>query len=409
MSSARVLIVGILLAGALFGAPAVIPDARAAAPAKRIAFLIDSWYPISHADVIGTRLIGGYRMGDRTYASPVGVASVLTVAPRPTDRGSELSTRYGIRLAGSVAEALLDDPRAAQPRLAVDGVLIAVRTPLPVTPPAEPSGQFRLFRDTMAVFDRVGGHVPVFVDKNLAATWLESQTIIGEGAKRSVPMMAGSVVPWVPLEPSLPVGRKPVVAVAVAAAPYDLYAIHVADLLQAVVETRGSRETGVAWVREVGRGFWSMPDGGQWGRDILETLLSTSRTRRSYAPRVPDGLRDDVYVVLVQYVDGMKGVVALMTGQFDDAEFRVGIRYEGQTAPYVGGLVLGGAPYDHFGYLAHALVQFYTTGKPVAPAERTLLSTGISLLGMQSRQQSGQTISSGSLGVTYPVFNILNR
>jgi len=98
-----------------------------------------------------------------------------------------------------------------------------------------------------------------------------------------------------------------------------------------------------------------------------------------------------------------------MTRQFDDAEFRVGIRYEGQAAPYIGGLVLGGAPYDHFGYLAHALVQFYTTGKPVAPADRTLLSTGISLMGMQSRQTGGQTISSPTLGVSYAVFNTFSR
>jgi hypothetical protein len=409
MSGARALVAAALLAGMALGAPATPPGARAAAPSKRIAFLIDSWYPNSHADVIGRRLLEGYRMGDRAYPSPVGVASVLTIAPRPTDRAQELASRYGVRVAGSVDEALLADPRAAQPRLGVDGVLIAVRTPLPATPPAEPSGQFRLFRDTLAVFDRVGTHVPVFVDKNLAATWQESQTIIAEGTKRGVPLMAGSVVPWVPLDPPLPTGRRPQVAVAVAAAPYDLYAIHVADLLQAVVETRGPRETGVAWVRDVGRGFWSMPEGAQWGRDILETLLATARTRRGYAPRVPEGLKDDVYIVLVQYVDGTKGVVALMTGQFDDAEFRVGIRYEGQGAPYIGGLVLGGAPYDHFGYLVHALVQFYTTGRPVAPAERTLLSTGISLMGMQSRQTGGQTISSPTLAVTYAVFNAFNR
>ncbi len=409
MRRAGALIVAVLLLGMAAAPGTAAPGASAPPPSKRIAFLIDSWYPISHAEVIGTRLLEGYRMGDRTYSSPVGIASVLSTAPRPTDRTSELPSRYGIRIAGSVAEALLYDPRAAQPKLAVDGALIAVRTPLPASPPAQPSGQFRLFRDTLAVFDRVGSHVPVFVDKNLAATWEESLSITTEGAKRGVPMMGGSVVPWVPLDPAPPAGRKPQVAVAVAAAPYDLYAIHVAELLQAFLETRTARETGVAWVREVGRGFWSMPDGNQWGRDILETLLATARTRRSYAPRVPDGLGDEVFVVLIQYVDGTRGVVALMTRQFDDAEFRVGARYEGLSTPYIGGLILGGAPYDHFGYLAHALVQFYTTKKPVVPADRTLLSTGISLMGMQSRMSGGQTVSSPSLHVTYAVFNTFNR
>lgn len=404
MMRAGALIVAVLLLGMAPG-----PGAAAPQPSKRIAFLIDSWYPISHAEVIGTRLLEGYRMGDRTYSSPVGVASVLVTAPRPTDRTNELPSRYGIRVAGSVAEALLVDPRAAQPKLAVDGALIAVRTPLPASPPAQPSGQFRLFRETMAVFDRVGSHVPVFVDKNLAATWEESLAITAEGAKRGVPMMGGSVVPWVPLDPPPPPGRKPQVAVAVAAAPYHLYAIHVAELLQAFLETRGPRETGVASVREVGKGFWALPDRDQWGRDIVDALLARAKTRRSYAPRVPDGLGDEVFVVLIQYVDGTRGVVALMTGQFDDAEFLLGARYEGQAAPYLGGLVLGGAPYDHFGYLVHALIQFYTTGQSVAPAERTLLSTGISLMGLRSREVGGQAISLPSLAVSYTVRQSPNR
>ena len=404
----RRLVVLLLVGGVLAGLPAR-PGAGAPTPAKRIAFLIDSWHPISHADVIGTRLLEGYRMADRTFPSPVGIASVLQIAPRGDHKATDLASRYGIRMVGSVAEALLDDPRAAQPKLAVDGVLIAVRTPLPTRPSAEPSGQFRLFRETLAAFDRAASRVPVFVDKNLAATWEESQAIITEGTKRGVPMMAGSVVPWVPLEPPLPGGRRPLVAVAVAAAPYHLYAIHVAELLQAFLEGRTARETGVASVREVGRNFWSLPDRDQWGRDILEALLAQARTRTARAPRVPDGLGDEAYVVLVQYVDGTRGVVALLTRQFDDAEFRLGVRYEGSPTPYIGGLILGGAPYDHFGYLAHALVQFYTTGKPVVAADRTLLSTGISLMGMQSRMTGGQTISSPSLGVTYAVVNTFTR
>ncbi len=382
---------------------AAAPGAGGPAPSRRIAFLIDSWYPISHAEVIGTRLLEGYRMGGQSYPSPVGIASVYVTAPRPTDRSNELPSRYGIRIATSVADALLDDPRAAQPKLAVDGVLIAVRTPLPTGPPTGPSGQYRLFRETMAVFDRAGSRVPVFVDKNLAATWDESQAIIAEGSKRGVPMMGGSVVPWVPLEPRPPVGRRPLVAVAVAAAPYDLYAIHAAELLQAFLETRTARETGVASVREVGRGFWGLPDRDQWGRDVLDALLSQARTRRSLAPRVPDGLGPEAFVVLVQYVDGTRGVLALLPRQFDDAEFLTGARYDGQAAPYLGGLILGGAPYDHFGYLVHGLIQFYTTGRPVVAAERTLLSTGISMMGLRSREDGGHVVASPSLAVSYAV------
>ncbi len=382
---------------------AVSPGAGAPAPAKRVAFLIDSWHPISHADVIGTRLLEGYRMGDRTFPSLVTVASVYQIAPREDHMARALAAKYGIRFVSSVAEALLDDPRAAQPRLAVDGVLIAVRTPLP-TRGGEPEspGQFRLFRDTMAVFDRAGSRVPVFVDKNLASNWPDSQVIIAEAARRGVPLMGGSVVPWVPLEPPPPTGRRPLVAVAVSAAPYDLYAIHAAELLQAFLETRGARETGVASVREVGRGYWTLPDRDQWGGEVLDALLASARTRNP-GWRVPSDLGEELFVVLVQYVDGTRGVLVLASRVFSDKEFLLGARYEGHPTPYLGSLILGRAPYDHFGYLVHALVQFFTTGRPVAAGERTLLSTGISLFGLRSRETGGQLMSPPSMAVTYPV------
>jgi hypothetical protein len=395
------LLAGILAAGvASLVNGRVVPAGGAPAAAKRVAFLIDSWHPISHADVIGTRLLEGYRIGDRRVASPVTVASLLEIAARPESRARELSARYGIKLASSVADALLDDPNASRPRLAVDGVLIAVRTPLPRGATAEPSGQLRLFRETMAAFDRAGKTVPVFVDKNLAATWEESQAIVADAARRSVPLAAGSVVPWVPLVPAPPVNRRPTVAVAISAAPYPTYAIHAAELLQAFMETRTARETGVASVREVGRGFWTLPDRDRWGGDVMDGLLANARTKRARAPRVPEGLGEESYVVLVQYVDGARGVMALTPKVFDDAEFLLGARYEG-GAPYLGGLVLGGAPYDHFGYLVDALAQFFMTGRPAAPAERTLLSTGISLFGLRSRQSGGQVVSTPSLAVSY--------
>lgn len=382
---------------------AAAPGLGASTPTKRVAFLVDSWYPASHADVIGSRLLQGYRMGDRTFASPVTVATVYEIAPRPDSLARQIAARHGVRLVTSVADALLDDSRSAQPRLAVDGVLIMVRTPLPTSTGEPDPGQSRLFKETMAVFDRTGSRVPVFIDKNLAATWDDSQMMVAEGTRRGVPMMAGSVVPWIPLDPPPPAGRRPLVAVAVAAAPYHLYAIHVAELLQGFLETRGAQETGVASVREVGRGFWTLPDRDRWGGDVLDALLASARTKNARAPRVPDGLGQEAYVVLVQYVDGTRGVLALVTRVFDDSEFLIGARYEGQATPYLSSLILGGAPYDHFGYLVHGLVQFFTTGRAVVAAERTLLSTGISLLGLRSRQSGGQVITGPGLTVSYTV------
>jgi hypothetical protein len=396
--TATVLVTGAALLAALLFMGGPVSNG-APAGAKRIAFLVDSWHPISHADVIGARFLEGYRMGGRTYSSPVTVSVLYQSEPRATQMGPQLASKYGIKLASSVADALLDDPRASQPKLAVDGVLIAVRTPLPTSPPTGESGQFRVFKETMAAFDRAGARVPVFVDKNLAATWDESQTIMAEAAKRNVPVMAGSVVPWVPPDPTPPSGRRATIGIAVASAPYHLYAIHVAELLQAFMETRGPREVGVTSVREVGDGYWSMPDKEGWGEDVLRALLPTARTRNLRF----GGGGSGSWVVLVQYADGARGVVALIPRAFDDLEFLLGARYEGQSTPYLGSVLLGKAPYDHFGYLAHGLIQFYSTGRSPIPAERTLLSTGISLFGMRSREAGGRALSAPSLAVSYQV------
>ena len=77
---------------------------------KRVAFLVDSWYPQSHADVIGTRFLEGYRVDQKAYTSPLTIASVYTDTPRPNDQTRILAARYGFRVAASIADALLEDP-----------------------------------------------------------------------------------------------------------------------------------------------------------------------------------------------------------------------------------------------------------------------------------------------------------
>jgi hypothetical protein len=377
----------------------MLPHA-ASAPVKpkRIAFIVDSWYPRSHADVIGKRFLEGYRVGGQVHSSPLTVASVYSDAPYAEDQTRVLATRYGFRVAASVAEALLEDPRNPSPRLAVDGVFISTREDIPGSGQRQsPNRRLQVVREVLRILEQTSTRVPLFIDKMLAGEWSDSQAIVSEAARRGIPLMGGSVLPYVPLDRPVRTGRVEV-GVVIASTPYWAFAFHAAELLQGFMEQRGSRETGVSEIREAGPAYWSLPDRNRWGGRVFDALLASARTRSGSMPSLPSDFGDG-RILLIQYVDGARAVLALIPRAFDDSEFLLGAQYSDGTIS-TGGLVLPGDPFDHFGYLVQALVELYTTGHPPIPAERTLLTTGIVLVGLRA---PSAPVSSPSLAISYPV------
>lgn len=380
--------------------PGVRPSSRhvpaAAAPQlKRIAFLVESWYPTSHADVIGTRFLEGYRLGERTFPPPLAIASVYTDNPRPTDQTRSLAARYGFRVAGSVAEALLEDPRVARPRLMVDGILIATREDPPRTGQLpSPTPRLLLFREVVRILDQAGTRVPIFIDKMLAANWADAQMIVSEAARRGIPLMAGSVLPYTPFERPVRPGKVDV-AVAITSGPYWAYAFHGAEFLQGFLEQRSARETGIASIRDVGASYAALPDRDRWGGRLFDALLGGGGRGLGSARGVEPA------VLLIQYVDGTRAVLGVLPRAFEEGEFLLGAQF-GDGPSGLGGLRLQPAPFDHFSHLVHALAEFYATGRPVVPVERALLTTGIVLLGQASRE-TGQAVSAPGLAISYPV------
>jgi hypothetical protein len=367
---------------------------------KRIAFIVDSWYSRSHADVIGKRFLEGYRVGTKAYSSPLTVASVYPDAPYPEDQTRVLAARYGFRVAASVADALLEDARSTSPRLAVDGVFISTREDIPGSGQRQsPNRRVQIVRDVSRIFDQTGARVPLFIDKMLASEWSESQAIVSEAARRGVPLMGGSVLPYIPPDRPVRTGKVEV-GVVIASTPYWAFAFHAAELLQGFMEQRTARETGVSEIREAGPAYWSLPDRNRWGGRVFDALLASARTRSGPVPSLP-GEFGDGRILLIQYVDGARAVLALIPRAFDDSEFLLGAQYSDGTIS-TGGLVLPGDPFDHFGYLVHALVELYTTGHAPVPPERTLLTTGIVLLGLRAREPNSP-VSSPTLAISYPV------
>lgn len=377
---ALLLLLGAFLVGQAPGAGA--PAAPAAR--KRVAILTDSWYPWSHADVIGMRLLEGYRLDGRYHPSPVTVDRVYLASPRPDDRAAALAPRYRFRVVGSVREALVE---GQPPRLAVDGILVTTRiNPAEDGPPPSPGPRRRLLEEVVRILDEVGGRPPIFIDKLIAENWEDSRAIVAAAARRRIPLMGGSVLGYVDPDRPLPSPRGLEVALAAASSPYWAFAFHALELLQAYVEARAPQERGVRAVRVLA----GAPDRA-WGGDLLEGMLAGARTRRG-SGRVESTL-------LVQYADETRGAVALVHDAFDDSEFLVGARLGARSA--LGGLVLPGEPYDHFGALAHAVVAFITSERPPIPIERTLLTTGLVLRWAQARTVQGW-LDTPDLLISYP-------
>lgn len=374
--------------------PSHISPGAAAPQLKRIAFLVESWYPASHADVIGTRFLQGYRLGGRTYPPPLSIASVYVDSPRSNDQTRSLSARYGFRVAASVADALLEDPRASRPRLMVDGILIATREDPPRTGQLpSPTPRLRLFREVLRILEQTGERVPIFIDKMLAANWADAQAIVAEASRRGIPLMAGSVLPYTPFDRPVRTGKVDV-AVAVTSGPYWAYAFHAAEFLQGFLEHRAVRETGIASIRDVGTSYPALPDRDRWGGRLFDAIFGGGGPWGSAR-----GL--DPVVLLIQYVDGTRAAMAILPRGTEEGEFLLGAQYaEGGVS--TGRLQLQHAPFDHFSHLVHALAEFYTTGRPVVPVERALLTTGIVLLGQASRE-SGRAVSSPGLATSYQV------
>src|SRR5215218_720487 len=86
----------------------------------RVAAILNSYFPNSHADVFMGRLLSCYRLNGTTYHPRVDVVSMYVDQFPINDMAKEQAEEYKVRMFPSIAEAL----RMGGKQLAVDGVAI---------------------------------------------------------------------------------------------------------------------------------------------------------------------------------------------------------------------------------------------------------------------------------------------
>ncbi len=391
-------------AAAILGAPLVggsllrLATGAERKSTARIAAIVTEYRPLSHADVILTRLVRDYALTSRPVRSPVRLHSMYVEQFPERDMSRWIASTYGVRLTDTIAGAILDD----EGRLAVDAVWIIGEHG---NYPYNERGQHlyprrRFFEGVVEAFRKAGAVVPVFNDKHLSARWEDSKFMYDTAREMGIPFMAGSSLPLAwrrpPLE--LPLDLPLEEGLAVGYSGIESYGFHTLETLQCMVERRAGGETGVKSVQCLeGDAVWEAGKKGEWSQTLLDAALS--RIDRAVGAdeirrRVPNPA-----AFLIRYRDGFRGSVLMLNGLVTDLLFAA--KLPGQARPVSTHFYLQEPVYGHFSYLTRAISELTLTGASPYPVERTLLTSGVLCRAMDSRFEGHRVIETPELEIVY--------
>ncbi len=379
------------------------PGPRAVPPVpsrgrKKVAAIVTSYFPRSHADHIVGRFLWGYRWEGRHHQPGFEVVSLHADQIAREDLSRPLAARFGFRTSPNVADALT----FGTGRLAVDAVLLIGEHG---DYPNNARGQklyprFELFEQITRVFEGSGRSVPVFNDKHLSYDFGKASTMVEASRRLKFPLMAGSSLPvtWRRPELELPLGTKFEDALVAAYGPDEIYGFHALETLQCMVERRPGGETGVAAVTALhGPAVWEAGDRGVWSWDLLEHALGRSETLNVGDIRVNVARP---FAIQVEYRDGFKATILLLNQHV--ADFTFAAKLAGQPRPESCLFFLPDPPgANYFSSLSYQVERFFETGRPPYPIERTLLTGGILDHAMTSLAEGGRRVETPRLAIAY--------
>ncbi len=347
---------------------------------KKIAFITNIYRNSAHADVIGTKLFVGIPTDEGMVEPKVKIVSVWIDQIGANDTGVRIAKMNGATIYPTIADALT----LGGDQLAVDAVVyIGEHGDYPYSRfNIKMYPRMNYLEQIFRVFDASNRSVPVFTDKHLAYSWLDSKWVYDRATELKVPMMAGSSLPYCWRDQSLehPLGSRISEAVAIGYASLDAYGFHVAEILQCMVERRRGGETGVRSVQGLkGDAVWGAIDSGKISLNLVNAACDSIKNKAT------GSMREIVkmpYAVIVNYIDGTKGAI-LMLNEYVNSGWAYAANADGKVVATE--FVLDNSmSYSHFSYLTLNIQNFIVSGKPPVPVERNLLTSGIIDLGIRS-------------------------
>jgi len=359
---------------------------------KRIAAIITTYFPHSHADVLVTKFLKGFPTDEGLLPPEVEVVSMYMDQIHERDIGLDMAKAHGVPLFPSIPQALTLGGK----ELAVDGVLIVgEHGDYAWNEKGQHLYPRRFFLEQVCgVFATSGRSVPVFTDKHLSYNWKDARWMVDRAQELDVPFMAGSSLPLAWRQPWVEHELDTEIEAALSAAygGLDSYGFHALETLQCMVERRVGGETGISAVQCLeGDAVW---ESNAWDRDLFAAAVE-------HIEETPEGQARDhcaePAVFLLEYADGLRAATFMLNG------YLKGWGYAARSGGEVEGMrvKLPGDPHPHFSYLGLNVQRLFVTGQPQYPVERTLLISGALEALLDSRHQGGVRVETPHLGVTY--------
>jgi hypothetical protein len=359
--------------------PAVM---QSAVPAPRVACVMNTWFPNSHADVFVSRLLDGYRLNGAWHPPRLKTIKFYVDQFPDNDMAREQAAEYGIEICQSVAEAVRN----------VDGVAVIGEHG---NYPRTPLGNFsyprkRYFDEITRAFDAAQRTVPLFNDKYLAYDWSDAKAMFDRIHQNHIPFLCGSTLPltWRRPDISFAAGSRFDELLTVSCGDLEEHAYHAIELLQSVAERRRGGETGVAQVR-----YLEGPDVWNVSPQMREAALS----RRVNPP--PAAHDDKPEAFLIRYGDGLQASILNLNSKSRD--YLLAARLQGERTLQSTCFYIGLYTHSHWGFLVRAFEDLVLTRRNPIPIERTLMSTGIMLAGLESRKKGGPWVDTPHLHISY--------
>lgn len=385
------------LAGSAFGFQRPGRAFGAEARPLRIAAVVTEYTPWSHADLIIGKFIQGLKLDITPHWTPISVRALYVDQFPGADLSRRLARKYRFPIVKSVAKAILDQ----RGQLAVDGVVLVGEHG---KYPNNDRGQHlyprrRFFEETVKAFNKAGRVVPVFNDKHLAARWEDANWMYQKAREMNIPFMAGSSLPLAWRRPwlEIPIGTPVEDALSVGFGGLEAYGFHALETLQCMVERRRGGEAGVVAVQCLENdAVWDAMHAGRFSRELLAAALSR------HDPPIEDDFEErcpQPAAYFIEYADGFKAT-CLMLGDLT-RQFLFAARLRGDHAPVSTQFWLQEPTFGHFDYLANAIMTMVHTGAPPYPVERTVLTTGILSIAMDSRFEGHRRIETPDMHIAY--------